>query len=106
MKKERTNDHDSKWLIIYNRMLSHSTIDTCLQIKPSIEDFWKLETIGIQDCPYTSDDENTFSNFVTSLKMENGRIQCNTPAEVSVIKDNFHIKVEKRICQLVVSRDA
>ncbi|CAG2200066.1 unnamed protein product [Mytilus edulis] len=57
----------------------HSTIDTCLQIKPSIEDFWKLETIGIQDCPYTSDDENTLSNFVTSLKMENGRYQVAWP---------------------------
>ncbi|CAG2196347.1 unnamed protein product [Mytilus edulis] len=78
-------ERENKMTMTVNGLLSitecclHSTIDTCLQIKPSIEDFWKLETIGIQDCPYTSDDENTLSNFVTSLKMENGRYQVAWP---------------------------
>ncbi|CAG2200034.1 unnamed protein product [Mytilus edulis] len=87
----------------------HSTIDTCLQIKPLIEDSLNLENIGTKEFRYPSDDENTFSNFVTSLKMENGRIQCNTPAKIGVvlIKDNLPHKSWKigRICQLVVSRD-
>ncbi|CAG2200106.1 unnamed protein product [Mytilus edulis] len=78
-------ERENKMTMTVNGLLSitecclHSTIDTCLQIKPSIEDFWKLETIGIQDCPYTSDDENALSNFVTSLKMENGRYQVAWP---------------------------
>ncbi|CAG2201796.1 unnamed protein product [Mytilus edulis] len=78
-------ERENKMTMTVNGLLSitecclHSTIDTCLQIKPSIEDFWKLETIGIQDCPYTSDDENTLSNFVTSLKIENGRYQVAWP---------------------------
>ncbi|CAG2200281.1 unnamed protein product [Mytilus edulis] len=78
-------EKENKMTMTVNGLLSitecclHSTIDTCLQIKPSIEDFWKLETIGIQDCPYTSDDENALSNFVTSLKMENGRYQVAWP---------------------------
>ncbi|CAG2200102.1 unnamed protein product [Mytilus edulis] len=74
-------ERENKMTMTVNGLLSitecclHSTIDTCLQIKPSIDDFWKFETIRIQDCPYTSDDENTLSKFVTSLKMENGRYQ-------------------------------
>ncbi|XP_071150567.1 uncharacterized protein [Mytilus edulis] len=78
-------ERENKMTMTVNGLLSitecclNSTIDTCQQIKPSIEDFWKLETIGIQDCPYTSDDENTLSNFVTSLKMENGRYQVAWP---------------------------
>ncbi|VDI20783.1 Hypothetical predicted protein [Mytilus galloprovincialis] len=56
-----------------------------------------------------NNDENTFTNFVTSLKMENGRSQCNTPAKIGVVllKDNLPHKDWKigRICQLVVGRD-
>ncbi|CAC5391495.1 unnamed protein product [Mytilus coruscus] len=78
-------ERKNKMMMTVNGLLSiteyclHSTIDTCLQIKPSIEDFWNLETIGIKDCPYASDDENTLSNFITSLKIENGRYQVAWP---------------------------
>ncbi|CAC5354904.1 unnamed protein product [Mytilus coruscus] len=78
-------ERENKMTMTVNGLLSitecclNFTIDKCLQIKPSIEDFWNLETIGIKDCPYTSDDENTLSNFITPLKMENGRYQVAWP---------------------------
>ncbi|CAG2200307.1 unnamed protein product [Mytilus edulis] len=70
------------WILTERSQLKcclQSTIDTYLQIKPSIEDFWNLEIITIQHCPYTSDDENTLSNFFTSLRMENGRYHVAVP---------------------------
>ncbi|XP_063404266.1 uncharacterized protein LOC134687739 [Mytilus trossulus] len=87
----------------------YSTIDTCLKIKPLTEDSLNLENIETKEFQYPSDDENTFNNFVISLKMENGKILCNPPAKIRVviIKDNLAHKSWKigRKCQLIVSRD-
>ncbi|CAC5416080.1 unnamed protein product [Mytilus coruscus] len=66
----------------------HSTIDKCLQIKPFIEGCWNLETIGIKDCPYTSDDENTLSNFITSLKIRKWKISSSLAMERKLLE--FH----------------
>lgn len=57
----------------------HSRVDECLSVKPSIDDFWNLETIGIQDSPYTSDDGKALRNFNSTLKIENNRYQVTWP---------------------------
>ncbi|XP_063414878.1 uncharacterized protein LOC134696853 [Mytilus trossulus] len=95
-------ERENKLTMTVNSLLSirecclHSTIDTCLQIEPLIEDSMNLENIGSKEFQYPSDDENTFSNFVISLKMENGKILCNPPAKIGVviIKDNLAHKLK------------
>ena len=47
----------------------HSAVDECM-FTNSIDDFWNLEAIGIQDSPYTSDDERALENFNRTLKIE------------------------------------
>ncbi|CAC5354890.1 unnamed protein product [Mytilus coruscus] len=91
-------ERENKMTMTVNGLLSiiecclHTTIDTCLQIKPSIE-----ETVGIKDCPYTPDDENTLSNFFTSLKMENGRYQVAWPwkEKLQELPDNREFAYER-----------
>ena len=47
--------------------------------KPNLEDFWKLETIGITDTPVVSEDEKAISEFNKSIKLINGRYQTCWP---------------------------
>ncbi|XP_056016952.1 uncharacterized protein LOC125656535 [Ostrea edulis] len=53
--------------------------ERCLPVKPLLEDFWNLETIGIKDSPYTSDDEVALRNFNSTLEMGNNRYHVTWP---------------------------
>ncbi|XP_062614769.1 uncharacterized protein LOC134276539 [Saccostrea cucullata] len=83
--QEAYSKEEEQVMMITNGTLSltecclHSAVDECLTFKPSIEEFWKLETIGIQDSPHTSDDEKALKNFNSTLKMENKRYQVTWP---------------------------
>lgn len=72
---------------------SHSAVDKCLPNNPSIEDFWNLETIGIIDSPYTSDDECVLRGFNHSLKFSEGRYQVTWPwkEKVPELSENIEL---------------
>ena len=42
-------------------------------LKPNMEDFWNMESIGINDCPVELDDNITLNKFKETLRYENGR---------------------------------
>ena len=56
---------------------SETTFLTCLDKslpkKTNVEDFWKLEAIGINDSPIESDDDVAHKKFSETLKYEQGR---------------------------------
>ena len=47
--------------------------DKSLPLKPNMEDFWNLESIGINDCPVELDDNIALNKFKETLRYENGR---------------------------------
>ena len=55
------------------------TPDMSLPTKPNLEEFWKLETIGIMDSPVDSDDVRTLKHFNETLKYENNRYNVTWP---------------------------
>ena len=60
-----------------NDTLSVSNVN--LSIEPNLEDFWSMESIGINDNPVNTDDEKAMIKFKESLKRENGRYQVTWP---------------------------
>ena len=53
--------------------------DKSFPIKPNIEDFWKLEAIGITDSPKDSDKARALQIFNETLKFENDRYRVSWP---------------------------
>ena len=53
--------------------------DKSLPLKPTMEDFWSLESIGIKDSPVESDNNIALSKFKETLKYENGRYTVTWP---------------------------
>ena len=47
--------------------------DEFMTKEPNLEEFWKLETIGITDSPTITDDEKAVSEFYKSIKLVDGR---------------------------------
>ena len=47
--------------------------DKSLPLKPNMEDFWNLESIGINDCLVELDDNIALNKFKETLRYENGR---------------------------------
>ncbi len=54
-------------------------VDEVLPIKPNLEDFWNIESIGIVDEPENTDDEIAMQKFQDTLKRQNGRYQVTWP---------------------------
>ena len=52
-------------------------MEKALLSDPPIEDFWRLETIGITDNPRELDDERAVQHFLETVKKENGRYNVN-----------------------------
>ena len=50
-----------------------SSSDSSITKNPSIENFWKLETIGITDIPDLTDDDVAFEQFNNFICFQNGR---------------------------------
>ena len=56
-----------------------SSSDSSITKSPGIEDFWKLETIGITDLPDLTDDDVALEQFNNSICFENGRYYVRWP---------------------------
>ena len=48
-------------------------LDKSLPLKPNLKDFWKLESIGINDCPVESDNDVALKKLSETLKYDEGR---------------------------------
>ena len=53
--------------------------DYSLPLIPNLEDFWRLESIGIQESPTESDDIKALNRFNETLSFENGRYSVTWP---------------------------
>ena len=53
--------------------------DRTFPTKPNLEDFWRLESIGINDSPVESDKERALKIFNTTLKFEDERYRVTCP---------------------------
>ena len=58
-------------------LMTHA--DYSLPLKPNLEDFWRLESIGIQESPTESDDTKALNRFNETLRFENGRYSVTWP---------------------------
>ena len=53
--------------------------DRSFPTKPNLEDFWRLESIGINDSPLDSDNEKALNIFNKTLKFEDDRYKVTWP---------------------------
>lgn len=63
----------------YNETTFLTGMDKSLPAKPNIEDFWKLESIGVSDSPIESDNDVALKRFKETLKYEEGRYTVKWP---------------------------
>ena len=80
---ERTTE-PSMLLLTQGKRIENETsfltsLDKSLPTKPNIEDFWRLESIGINDSPLESDNEVAQKKFSETLKFEQGRYTVSWP---------------------------
>ena len=66
------------------------TPDKSFPTKPNLEDFWKLETIGITDSPLDTDKERALQIFDETLKFDDARYRVTWPwkEEKSCLPEN------------------
>ena len=66
-----------------NHMVSEvslfSSSDSSITKNPNIEDFWRLETIGIHDLPDSTDDETALEQLNSSICFKNSRYYVKWP---------------------------
>ena len=58
-------------------LMTHA--DSSLPLIPNLEDFWWLESIGIQESPTESDYTKALNRFNETLSYENGRYTVTLP---------------------------
>ena len=74
------NSTESSMLIMtYGKGIDNKTtfltcLDKSLPMKPNLEDFWKLESIGINDSPIESDNDVALKKFSETLKFDEGKL--------------------------------
>ncbi|XP_060577899.1 uncharacterized protein LOC132735020 [Ruditapes philippinarum] len=56
-----------------------SCVDDCISTKVDIENFWKLDSIGIRDEIVNCDDSNAMSQFIENLSYKDGRYHVSWP---------------------------
>lgn len=83
---QTTHDGDdipNMLIMSHGRTLSKSPIfqslDVPLQDKPDLEDFWRLDSIGIRDKELNKDDETAMKAFKQNIKFEDGRYNVTWP---------------------------
>ena len=56
-----------------------TNVDACIPCKPDLDDFWRLESIGISDPVSSSADEIALKQFEETLSFEDGRYNVTWP---------------------------
>lgn len=56
-----------------------TAVDQSFPLKPNLEDFWRLESIGINESPVVSDDSIALDKFNETLRYESGRYTVTWP---------------------------
>ena len=79
-----TSDNESNMLILtYGTNITKTnvfqSVDHVAPVKPDLEDFWNLETIGVIDNQTTKDDEIVKKHFKENLIFADGRYQVTWP---------------------------
>ena len=65
------------WYLKYLNLFSSS--DSSVTKNTSIEDFWRLETIRINDLPHLADYDTVLEQFNNSICFQNGRYYVKWP---------------------------
>lgn len=82
-KKVMDDIQDVSMLILTQNSLTKTnlfvSIDSSLPVKPNLEDFWSIESIGIMDNPNVSNDEKAMKHFKDTLKFSEGRYHVTWP---------------------------
>ena len=70
-----------------------TNIDPCLATKPSFEQFWNLESIGITQSSLKSDDNQAIENFNKTVKFISGRYSVTWPWKElkTMLPDNYYL---------------
>ena len=83
--EEVDNKEEASMLILtYGTDINRETtlmtcVDSSLPLKPNLEDFWSLESIGIKESPTEIDDRVALNKFNETLKYEKGRYAVKWP---------------------------
>ncbi len=56
-----------------------SSVDSVIPVKPDLEDFWNIESIGITNTPSQSGDSKAMNNFKDTLLFKDQRYQVTWP---------------------------
>lgn len=56
-----------------------TAVDQSFPLKPNLEDFWRLESIGINESPVVSDDSIALDKFNETLRYDSGRYTVTWP---------------------------
>ncbi|XP_070550260.1 uncharacterized protein [Ptychodera flava] len=64
---------------VWSESSTFTNPDSSLPIKPNLDDFWNLETIGIKDSYQESDDDKALQHFNQTIKFKYGRYHVKWP---------------------------
>ena len=71
--------------VCYTTGLANATVAELPEAhSTNLDDMWKLEAIGITDCPYTSDDKLAQDKFQSTVRFEKGRYAVTWPWKTHV----------------------
>ena len=79
-------------------------METVLSPDPPLEDFWRLETIGITDNPRQSGDERVVQQFSETVKKKNGRYNVCRPWREKNINSSGNCELALRQLKTTISR--
>ena len=80
------------------RINNNLIMETALSSDPPIEDFWRLETIGITDKLRQSDDKRAVQHFSETVKKENSKYNVSWPwrQKNPNLLDNYELALGRR----------